>query len=72
MFGLRGAFGHISDHCDGSGIPPASCNVKYVYDSSNYTRYMKEKAINKVYNDLSYGGDDYKASQSAIKAIRRY
>ena len=72
MFGLRGAFGHISDHCDGSGIPPASCNVKYVYDSSNYTRYMKEKAINKVYNDLSYGGDDYKASQSAIRAIRRY
>ena len=72
MFGLKGAFGHISDRCDGSGIPPASCNVKYVYDSSNYTRYMKEKAINKVYNDLSYGGDDYKASQSAIRAIRRY
>ena len=72
MFGLKGAFGHISDRCDGSGIPPASCNVKYVYDSSNYTRYMKEKAINKLYNDLSYGGDDSHASQSAIRAIRRY
>ena len=72
MFGLRSAFGHIADNCDGTGIPPSSCNVKYVYDSSNYTRYMKEKAINKLYNDLSFGGDNYKASQSAIRAIHRY
>ena len=33
---------------------------------------MKEKAINKLYNDLSYGGDDSHTNQSAIKAIRRY
>ena len=72
LFGLKGGFGHISDKCDGSGIPPSSCNVKYVYDSSNYTRYLKENAIQKVYNDSSYGGDDYKASQSAIRAIHRY
>ena len=72
MFGLRSAFGHIADNCDGTGIPPSSCNVKYVYDSSNYTRYMKEKAINKLYNDLSYGGDDSHTNQSAIRAIRRY
>ena len=72
MHGLKTHFGHIGDKCDGSGIPPASCNVKYVYDSSNYTRYMKEKAINKLYNDLSFGGDNYKASQSAIRAIHRY
>jgi len=72
LFGLKTKFGHISDKCDGTGVQPASCNVKYVYDSSNYTRYMKEKAVNKVYNDLSYGGDDYKASQSAIRAIHRY
>ena len=72
LHGLRTGFGHIADSCDGSGIQPASCNVKYVYDSSNYTRYMKEKAINSVYNDLSYGGDNNKASQSAIRAIHRY
>ena len=72
MFGLKGSFGHIGDQCDGTGVPPSSCNVKYVYDSSNYTRYLKEHAIQKVYNDLSYGGDDYKASQSAIRAIHRY
>ena len=72
MYGLKTHFGHISDKCDGTGIPPASCNVKYVYDSSNYTRYMKEKAINKLYNDLSYGGDDSHTNQSAIRAIHRY
>lgn len=26
----------------------ASGNVKYVYDSSNYTRYVREKALNKA------------------------
>ena len=72
MHGLKTHFGHIGDKCDGSGIPPASCNVKYVYDSSNYTRYMKEQAIKKLYNDLSFGGDNYKASQSAMRAIHRY
>ena len=34
---------------DGKQIPPATCNVKYVYDSSNYTRYLKERASNRGY-----------------------
>lgn len=34
---------------DGIDIPPATCNVKYVYDSSNYTRYLKERASNRGY-----------------------
>jgi hypothetical protein len=33
---------------------------------------LKQKAINKNYNDLSYGGDSGSASQSAWRAIRRY
>ena len=38
------------DGCpDGKQIPPATCNVKYVYDSSNYTRYLKERASNRGY-----------------------
>ena len=53
-------------------IPSATCNVKYVYDSSNYTTYLKQKAINKNYNDLTYGGDDSHSGQSAYRAIRRY
>ena len=72
MFGLKQRFGAIQSVCDGSGIPPASCNTKFVYDNSDYVRYLKQKAINKNYNDLSYGGDTSSASQSAIRAIRRY
>jgi len=72
LFGLRGRFGAIQSQCDNSGIPPATCNVKYVYDSSDYITYLKQQAVNKNYNDLSNGGDQYSASQSAWRAIRRY
>ena len=80
--GLRQRFGAISDSCTPSAayntlqlinnIPAAACNVKYVYDSSDYIRYLKQKAVNLNYNDLSYGGDQSNASQVAWKAIRRY
>ena len=72
MFGLKQHFGAIQNHCDGSGVPPSSCNIKYVYDSSDYIRYSKQKAVNKNYNDVSYGGNNYSGAQSAIRAIRRY
>ena len=55
-----------------NNIPAAACNVKFVYDSSDYVTYLKQKAVNKNYNDLTYGGDQSKSSQSAIRAIRRY
>lgn len=72
MFGLKQHFGHIQDQCDGTGVPPSSCNTKYVYDSSDYIRYAKQKAMNKNYNDASYSGNNYSGAQSAIRAIRRY
>ena len=72
MFGLKNHFGHIQNNCDGSGVQPSSCNIKYVYDSSDYTRFMKQKAVNKNYNDASYGGDQSSASQSAWRHVRRY
>jgi hypothetical protein len=71
MFGLKQRFGAIQYLCDGTGVPPAACNVKYVYDSSNYTTYLKQKAINYNYNDYSYGGDQHSASQSAWRRSRR-
>ena len=52
-------------------IPSATCNVKYVYDSSDYTRYLKQRAVNYNYNDLTFGGDQSNASQVAVKAARR-
>ena len=80
--GLRSKFGSISNSCIPSAIysslqlltdiPAAACNVKYVYDSSNYTTYLKQRAVNKNYNELTYGGNQSNASQSAIRAVRRY
>jgi hypothetical protein len=82
MNGLKTRFGAISKNCQPSvvysglqqnkDIPAAACNVKYVYDSSDYTTYLKQRAMVKNYNDYSFGGDDYNASQSAYRAIRRY
>ena len=72
LFGLKGHFGAIHSKCDGTNVPPATCNTKYVYDSSNYTTFLKQQANNKNYNDLSYGGDQHSASQVAWKGIRRF
>jgi hypothetical protein len=82
LYGLRTHFGSVSVSCTPSAaynslqeiknIPAAACNVKYVYDSSDYITYLKQRAVNSNYNDLSNGGDDYKSSQSAQRAIRRY
>jgi hypothetical protein len=82
LSGLRQRFGATSDSCTPSAaynslqliknIPSATCNVKYVYDSSDYTTYLKQRAFNKNYNDLTYGGDSSNGSQSAVRAIRRY
>lgn len=72
LSGLRSHFGAIQNLCDGTGVPPSSCNVKYVYDSSDYTTYLKQRAVNRNYNAVSNGGDEYSGSQSAWRAIRRY
>lgn len=83
--GLRGLaqrFGSISIACKPSStyntlqlinnIPAAACNVKFVYDSSDYVTFLKQQAMARNYNDLTFGGDSSNASQSAIRAIRRY
>jgi len=81
MFGLRQRFGSVSNSCSGTfysdyqiapSVPSATCNVKYVYDSSDYTKYLKQKSINKNYNDLTFAGDSSNASQSAVRSIKRY
>jgi hypothetical protein len=72
LYGIRNSLGSIQNHCDGTDVPPASCNVKYVYDSSDYITFLKQQAISKNYNDLSYSGNNYSGSQVAYRAIRRY
>ncbi len=80
--GLRTHFGSVSDSCMPNPIysplqinpkvPAAACNVKYVYDSSDYVTYLKQKAVNKNYNDLTNAGNRSNGSQSAWRAVRRY
>jgi len=72
MFGLKGSVGSIKSKCDSSGIPPSTCNVKYVYDSSNYTTFLKQQATNKNYNDISNGGNNNSGSQVSFRAVRLY
>jgi hypothetical protein len=80
--GLKHRFGSISDACTAStiysldqvnpNVPASACNSKFVYDGSDYINFKKKQAMNKTYNDRSFGGDNFSAAQSAIRAIRRY
>lgn len=48
--------GGVRSNCDESGIPGASCNPKYVYDSSTYSRYKRLLSTQRAFNDTSFGG----------------
>jgi len=82
MFGLRQRFGATSNTCQASvtwsanqidvRIPSGTCNGRFVYDGSDYTRFKKNQAVNQNYNDLSFGGNTSNGSQVAYRAIRRY
>ena len=65
--------GQSSRNCDGTGIPPSTCNVKYVYDSSDFIRFKKMMARNKSYvaPDYSYGGANNGTTQMVINRVRR-
>jgi hypothetical protein len=69
--GWKSRIRSMFNNCDGSGIPPSSTNVKFVSDSSDYSRFKKMNAINKAYNDSSFGGDNNNASYVATMAVRR-
>lgn len=54
--GWRGSAGGIHTMNDKTGIPSATCNPKYVYDSSDYIRFRKQMAVNRTYDDVGFGG----------------
>jgi hypothetical protein len=64
--------GRVRASDDGTNIQSASCNPKYVYDSSNYIAFRKQQAVNKNYRDISEGGDEHNASYTAIRRVRRF
>jgi hypothetical protein len=70
--GWKRMAGAVQPHPDNTGIPSSTCNVKYVYDGSDYVTFKKLQAINRNYNNASNGGNLYSGSQSAFRAIRRY
>jgi len=70
--GWKSRIRNMLSNCDGSGVPASSCNVKFVADSSDYSRFKKNRAINQVYNDSSFGGDQSHASYAPLMGVRRF
>jgi hypothetical protein len=60
--GWKSRIGSIISQCDNTGIAASVCNTRYVSDSSDYTTFKKQMAINKNYNDIKYGGDQSNGS----------
>ena len=63
--------GAVPQQCDGTGIAAASCNPKFVPDSSDYVKYKKQRAMSQTYNDSKFGGDESNGSYVALMAVRR-
>ena len=42
-------------------------NPRFVYDGSDYVRFKKLQAINRNYNDPTFGGNDHDAQQQAYR-----
>lgn len=61
--------GSIFAKPDGSGVPSATTNVKWVYDGSDYVKFKRQQAENKTYNDWSFGGSN-NGSYTAIMRVR--
>ena len=59
------------DNIQNNGGAGYSGNPKFVYDGSDYVRFKKLQALNKNYNDSSYGGANNSQSQHAINRVRK-
>ena len=74
MMNLTLKDGGQDQRCDGTGVQPSSCNVKYVYDSSDFIRFKKLQAKNRGYTngaDYSYGGANNGTTKSVLNRVRR-
>jgi hypothetical protein len=58
IHGMKGLMGGTRSKCDDSKpyIPAATCNPKFVADSSDYITFKKQQAHNRNYNDPTAGG----------------
>ena len=69
--GLQGRFGSMIQNCDNTGVAASVANNRFVPDSSDYTTFKKQRAMNQNYNDLGSGGDVHNASFVARMAVHR-
>ena len=58
----------LGDGVFNNGNDSYSGNPRYVYDSSDFIRYKKLNAINKNFNDITYGG----ANNSQSHQLKKY
>jgi hypothetical protein len=63
--------GSLPSQCDTTGVPASSCNVRFVADSSDYTTFRKQQALNKNFNDLKNGGYNNSAYTNVMH-VRRF
>lgn len=70
--GYKSNIGSVLNNADNSGIPASSTNTRYVADSSDYIKFKKNRAINQLYNDSKFGGDQNHASYVPRLAVHRY
>lgn len=67
---LKGNMGSVINNCDGSNIPCSNTNTKFVADSSLYTRYKRQSAVNINYNDVTNVGDAHNSQQTSRRAAQ--
>jgi len=60
----------LGDGTHNDGEAAFSGNPRYVYDGSDYVRFKKLQAMNRNYNDRSFGGDQFAASFAPLNFVR--
>jgi len=68
--GRQGPIGSIISRCDNTGVAAGSGNMRFVSDTSDYITYKKQNAVNNIYNDLAFGGDESNGSYVAYMRVR--
>ena len=64
--GYARLIGSVMSNRDSTGVTGASCNPKFVSDSSDYIKFKRQSATNRNFNDLAFGGYN-NAAYSRIK-----
>ena len=68
--GKQSLGGGVQANADNTGVPSSTTNVKYVYDGSDYAKFKRQQAINRNYNDKSFGGSN-NSNQVVFSRVRR-